>query len=398
MTDAVSALSRSTGATPSIPVEPSISPVFFERERDKVFRRTWLKLARVAEIPNVGDFVVREVEVLNASVLIVRNEAGQIRAYHNVCPHRGNRLANQCEGKARAFTCSFHGWSFDLQGRLRYVHDEASFCGLDKSATGLVPVNHEEWMGFIFVNFNKEPHESLKEYLGDVASLTEGYPHAEMVRVGHYRAIVKCNWKTIQDAFSEAYHVQIVHRRSLPDLRKELIPRKLARFGRHGNMSATMSVKRDPSPTERAIWSRSTGFMRSGTNSGLPAGLNRDRQPNWAFDQFVLFPNLNLILGNGWSTTHEYWPISVDETRWEASYYASNATSPVACIANEFFKVRVRDTVREDLSTIESAHAGQKSGVISRLLLSSHEDLLAHHRDVLNVYMTADSSEGGPHS
>ena len=78
--------------TAPIPAEPCVSPAYFERERESVFRRTWLNVGRADEIPNAGDYVVRNLAVCNASLLIVRGKDGVVRAFHNVCSHRGNKL------------------------------------------------------------------------------------------------------------------------------------------------------------------------------------------------------------------------------------------------------------------------------------------------------------------
>src|SRR3990170_1308099 len=76
-----------------LPVEPYISPEFFEREREKIFKRAWLEVAREEDIPNSGDYLVQNIDVLKASVIVVRGQDHKIRAFHNICTHRGNKIA-----------------------------------------------------------------------------------------------------------------------------------------------------------------------------------------------------------------------------------------------------------------------------------------------------------------
>src|SRR5262249_15626308 len=95
-----------------VPVGPCLDPHHFELEREKIFSRVWLNVGRQEEIPKPGDYVVKHLDVCNTSILVVRGKDGAIRAFHNVCRHRGNRLATGCAGNARAFVCGFHGWTY----------------------------------------------------------------------------------------------------------------------------------------------------------------------------------------------------------------------------------------------------------------------------------------------
>src|SRR5690348_5260708 len=116
--------------TGPVPVEPCISPDYFELERERVFRRAWLNVCREEEIPNPGDFLVKDIAVVNASILLVRGKDGLIRAFHNVCRHRGNKLAwagDRQGSSCKAFQCRFHGWTYQLDGRLASVPDENKF-------------------------------------------------------------------------------------------------------------------------------------------------------------------------------------------------------------------------------------------------------------------------------
>src|SRR5262249_27209281 len=140
--------------TDPVPVEPCISPEYFALEQERVFRKVWLYVGRVEQIPNWGDYFVRE--IAGQAVLFVRWGGGASSGLHNICAHRGNKIVWDHGGSCRWFACKFHGWTFDTEGNLKGVPDEEMFDNLNKSAHGLIPVATEVWEGFIFANL--DPH------------------------------------------------------------------------------------------------------------------------------------------------------------------------------------------------------------------------------------------------
>ena len=135
-----------------VPVEPCISPEYFELERERVFKRVWLNVGRVEQIPTAGAYFVKDIAVCHDSVIVVRGEDGVVRGFHNICSHRGNKVVWDDCGHARHWACKFHGWTYDNQGQLTGVPDEAMFNDFDKHEHGLVPVATDIWEGFIFVH------------------------------------------------------------------------------------------------------------------------------------------------------------------------------------------------------------------------------------------------------
>src|SRR4029453_17908739 len=109
--------------------------------------------------------------IAGASVLLVRGIDGEVRAFHNVCRHRGNKLVwndfprEGSRGTCRQFTCKYHGWRYDLEGRLAFVQQESEFFDVDKATRGLVPLHCDVWNGFVFVNLADEPRQSLRDFL-----------------------------------------------------------------------------------------------------------------------------------------------------------------------------------------------------------------------------------------
>ena len=206
--------------TGPISTEPYISPEYFDREREKIFRRAWLNVGRVDEIPESGDYTVKEIAILGVSVLIVRGKDGQVRAFYNTCTHRGMAVADckpSDKGNTSKFACPFHGWTFDLDGSLSYLPGKEYFYGVEQDKLGLRQLSLDTWNGFIFVNQQEHPEQPLREFLGGLADDLEDYPFERFSHIARYKADVAVNWKTFIDAFHEAYHVEMVHGQTVPD-------------------------------------------------------------------------------------------------------------------------------------------------------------------------------------
>ena len=125
--------------TNPVSYENSISPEFFELEREAIFKRAWLNVGRVEQLRRKGSFFTRELAVAKTSLIIVRGMDDQVRAFHNVCRHRGNKLVwkddphLETTGHCRQFACKYHGWRYDLDGKLSYILQEGEFFGIDKA-------------------------------------------------------------------------------------------------------------------------------------------------------------------------------------------------------------------------------------------------------------------------
>jgi phenylpropionate dioxygenase-like ring-hydroxylating dioxygenase large terminal subunit len=163
--------------TGPIPIEPYISREYFEKERERIFRKVWLNIGRVEQIPSSGDYFVKDLAMCTTSILVVRGKDGTIRALHNMCSHRGNQLVWDKQGTCQMSTCKFHGWAYALDGSLRHITDEDNFFGLKKETLGMTPVSVDTWEGFIFINVDPAPRQTLPEYLGEeLRASIKGYP------------------------------------------------------------------------------------------------------------------------------------------------------------------------------------------------------------------------------
>ena len=201
---AVSALNR------TLPSPYYYDPGIYEQEKERIFYRSWICAARVEEIPNVGDYLLRE--IVDESIIIVRSRSGEIKAFYNVCRHRGNRLCSAESGKARgkAFACGYHGWTYNLDGDLIATPNMAARPSLNGDPLSLYPVAVHLWEGFILLNLSPDPEPFVPE-LGVLAEKLPKYNLANL-SIGHRNIYdIKANWKLVLENNVECYHCPGVH-------------------------------------------------------------------------------------------------------------------------------------------------------------------------------------------
>jgi len=191
----------------------------FEREREHLFQGSWFCTGRSTEAAAPGDFVV--VDVAGESVLVARGDDGVLRAFLNVCRHRGTRL---CEGSgtARAIRCPYHAWSYGLDGRLRSTPNVRRGERLDRARLGLVPVALEEWDGFVWLSVTPGApplREHLARWASDDPFQWDRYRVGSLTVGARRDYTVAANWKLLIENYNECLHCPTVH----PDLTR-LVP------------------------------------------------------------------------------------------------------------------------------------------------------------------------------
>jgi phenylpropionate dioxygenase-like ring-hydroxylating dioxygenase large terminal subunit len=237
-------------------------------ENELVFRRNWLLVGHVNQIPGPGDFMT--LDVADERALVVRGRDGEVRGFHNLCRHRGSRVVADASGNCGAvITCPFHGWSYGLDGRLRGVPFPKSFGRLDHASHGLKPLEQEIWHGMVFVRF-KGVGPSIAETLAPIEAAVAPYRLEEMRPLGDpWRMAFEANWKATVDVDNEGYHVPVAHP-ALNDLYghsyfdqmlENRIPRSMGSFGdrRHKLWSVRHYAKLLPEAThlpesQRQAW------------------------------------------------------------------------------------------------------------------------------------------------
>jgi phenylpropionate dioxygenase-like ring-hydroxylating dioxygenase large terminal subunit len=374
---------------PRIDISELLSEEYFARETEKVFRRSWLLAGKAYDLPKTGSYFVREVPSLDASVIVVRGADGEVRGFHNICTHRGNKVVNDDCGCRSSFYCRFHGWLFSPEGELTHVTDEQQFRGLDKGEMGLIPVHVGIWEDHVFINLDETPAQSLAEWLGPMHGEYGGYFQSQGPAV--LRSVsVNCNWSLAINAFQEGYHTKYIHAAAVPDYQGGAINPERHRpfmemFERHQRYSAPANPDHVITRAEEVAWRYGRQVLPAfdGDMTGMPVGVNPDRAENWAFDVVHLFPNTLMLLGNHWHIELTFWPIDVDNTLITGGNYAYPAKDLGERLSQDFSLSRGRFIVREDLSTLEAQHAVLKSGKLSHFHLSQQEMALQHHYHVL---------------
>jgi len=369
-----------------VSTESCTSKEHFELERDLIFRRHWINVGRVDEVANPADYFVHEFEVCRTSILVVRGKDGVIRAFHNVCPHRGNTLVWQERGKCPGrFGCNFHSWTFDTEGNLASIPDEENFFDFDKSKRNLTPVHCDIWAGFIFIHLAAEPAETLREFLGGVATQLDGCPFDQTQLIRKYKCEEAANWKTGLDAQNELYHLPFQHRHTLGDA-FVLKDNKYCRFSNvnlynyHSVWSCEFNPDHKQLPTEAIL-------------SQFDTGNSHVRMPQLIgnFDWYCIFPNMAILLfeGKSWDffMTYNFWPLAVDRSVWEMRYYFPVAETAGQRLAQEWTLCRIRDTLMEDAFAHEQIQKGLMSGAISDMVMQDEEITIRHFHEVLDRQM-----------
>lgn len=375
--------------------EDSISPEIYEQEREAIFQRTWLNVGRVEQLPRKGTYLTRELEVAGTSVIVVRDLAGEVRAFHNICRHRGNKLAwqdyprDETSGSCRQFTCKYHGWRYDLEGALTFVQQESEFFDLDTSDFGLVGVRCEIWEGFIFVNLDPDA-QPLRDYMGRLGAGIEGYPFEKMTQVHRYRAEIGANWKLFIDAFMEFYHAPVLHAKQSVDaesLKLQAHGYEALAYdidGPHAVVSSWggMAPPKDldmVKPIERVLRSGLFGVWDAPDIGELPPGLNPTRHHAWGEDSFLFFPNFMLLIWKpNWYLTYHYWPTSHHTHIFEATLYFVPPTTAYERLQQELAVVTFKEYGLQDSNTLEATQSMLESRVVEEFPLCDQEVMLRH--------------------
>ena len=168
-----------------LPVTPYVDPAYYEKEKAQIFKKQWLYVSLERELPEPGSYKVRRLDCADTSVIIIRGKDGAIRAFHNACSHRGNTVVTESgqetygHNRAGIVTCRFHGWVYNAQGELVNVpHEDRFYSCFDKASNGLTEVHCDTWAGFVFVNVDPGPVQSLKDFLGGYADHFGGFDFA----------------------------------------------------------------------------------------------------------------------------------------------------------------------------------------------------------------------------
>ncbi len=392
--------------TAPVNYEDSISPEWFERERDAIFSRTWLSIGRVEQLPRVGSYFTKEIHAARTSVVVVRSADGSLRAFHNMCRHRGNKLVwqdfprEETRGNCRQVTCTNHGWRYDLEGQLTVIQQESEFFDVDQADYPLMGVQIDVWAGFVFVNLDADNTTSLGEFMGELGAGIEHYPFDKMTQITTYRAEIGSNWKLFIDAFMEFYHAPVLHMKQAVAEESS----KLASYGYeglhyeikgpHGMISSWggMSPPKDlgmVKPIERALRSGLFGPWDAPDIGELPTGVNPTRSAVWGEDSFLFFPNFMVLIWKpNWYLTYHYWPTSYNTHIFECSLGFVPPINARERLAQELAASTFKEYSLQDGNTLEATQTMLESRRITEFPLCDQEIMIRHlHKAVSDAVL-----------
>jgi glycine betaine catabolism A len=274
-----------------------VAPELFAQERERIFSRFWLCVGREEEIERSGDFFTTEPG--GESLIVTRDRDGNVRAFYNVCRHRGTRICEQAAGHFKgSIQCPYHAWTYGLDGTLKVARNMAEVPGFDPSEYPLHEAAAALWEGFIFVNLDehgKRFDDFFAPLIGRFARW--GLPHLRTARSIRYE--LACNWKLIFLNYSECYHCPLVH----PLLDK---------------LSPSDSGRNDLSDGPflggySELRGQGTSLTMSGHRSRPPVGSIEGADLDRVY-YYTIFPSLLLSLHADYAMVHYVRPMAVDRT------------------------------------------------------------------------------------
>lgn len=274
------------------------SPDVFREELDRIFERSWLCVGRIEEIASPGQYFL--VEHRRESIIVLRDGEGTVRAFYNVCRHRGTRLCERKRGRFReTIQCGYHAWTYALDGSLVGAPHMEELDGFDKGSFPLRRVQVGEWGGFLFINFAEAP-KPLAESLQPLQSRFAHYDLANLRAVRRIVYDVRANWKLIFVNFSECLHCPVIH----PKLAK------LSPY-RSGKNDLTQGPILGGFMT---IVEEGGSMTMSGHAAGPPVGdlTAEDRRRVYYYS---VFPTMLLSPHPDYVMYHMLWPVSPERTR-----------------------------------------------------------------------------------
>lgn len=209
-------------------------PVIAERERELVFGRVPSIVCHSSELPSAGCFLT--LQMPRNRVIVVRQRDGGVKAFVNMCRHRGALLEGNERGRCRLFSCGYHRWSYDTDGSLRSVTHERTFGEIDRQSHGLIELSAEERHGFVWLIDGADAQIDVAKWLGPEADeMLSGYGLGALVVFRSEGFDEPVNWKVMQDAFIDNYHIQYAHPNSAAKHVHTNV-QVVEDFGRHARM------------------------------------------------------------------------------------------------------------------------------------------------------------------
>jgi choline monooxygenase len=339
---------------PAVPVAPEraplgpalepnlyLEPEIVRLEQRAIFERTWQLAGHIGDLAAPGSYLTTDVG--DQPVLVVRDHDDEIRAFRNVCRHRGSRLLSGSGACGKAIRCLYHGWTYRLDGALIGVPEGRDIPDLDKSRLGLHRVRAEVFCGLVFVNLDPGA-APLGERLGGLAGRLAPYRLAELERFGRGGATQPANWKVVVENYIEGYHIPIAH----PSLMRLLDYRRYA-VEVHDDWVWFEAPMRDK-PSDNRLERLYQRLVR-------PApGLGPGDRRVWRF--VLIYPNTTLDLYPDQVNTWRLWPDGAEVTRDEWGTFRHPDAPRSSRVAQRINNVLNTTVLKEDVDLVDNVQRG----------------------------------------
>jgi len=357
------------------------SKAFLELEKQEIFRKHWQIACHVSDLPEPGNYIA--FDMCGERALVLRGADGEVRAFHNMCRHRGARVVADQQGTCKgALVCPFHGWVYNLDGTLRGAARPKSFPDLDKVEFGLQPLEAEIWNGFVFVRFEKGPQPSVAELFKPFAEEIGHFDWAGMVPAGKpWTMVSKVNWKSVRDVDNEGYHVALAH----PAL-QDLYGRSYFDEPFVGGVSRSYA---DCNENGRR-WSVRNYLKAMQPRAEMPDYLKRA----WVY--YGLFPNAVIAVTPELVQFYQEFPLSTGETLLRGAIYRYPDETRQQTTARKL-AVRIdSETMGEDVRLTEWSNEAMSSSAFKGFYLSDLEYGVRSHHDHLRAVLPVSTLEERP--
>jgi carnitine monooxygenase subunit len=348
------------------------SPALFEIEKREVFLNHWQIVGHVSDIPAPGDWLA--FDLLGERALVMRHRDGTIHAFHNLCRHRGARVVDGAQGHCRgSIVCPFHGWVYNTDGTLRGPARPDSFGDMDREKFGLLPIEHEIWMGFIFLRFHPGPQPAVAQMLAPYSADMQGYATDTLLPVGGagWATDLPVNWKSVRDVDNEGYHVALAH----PAL-QDLYGRTYADHVSPEGLAWSIAEIGD---APGRLWSVREYVKLTRPRAHLPERLGKV----WTY--YAIFPNQVLAFTPESAQFYHDLPLDVSTTRLTGRQYRWADEDRQTRLARYLAGRIDRQTSAEDQQLSIWSNESMKSSAFEGFHLSDLEYGVRHHHDRLRA-------------
>ena len=359
------------------------SRALFELEREKLFLTHWIIVGHVSNVPDPGDWL--SFDMLGERAVVMRGKDGVVRAFHNLCRHRGARVVDGAQGHCKgAIVCPFHGWVYNLDGSLRGPAQPGSFSEMKREDFSLKPIEMQIHHGFIFIRFAPGPQPDVAELLApfDADFTAYGLKGVVPSDMPGWVSELPVNWKSVRDVDNEGYHVALAH----PGL-QELYGRTYRDNHLANGLSMSIGWFGD---APGKLWSVRNYVKISPPRPELPAHL----QKAWTY--YGLFPNQVLSITPDGLQFYQDIPVSEGRTRLTGRAYRWPNETRERRLARYLAQRIDRDTSAEDRQLSIWSNESMKSHAFDGFHLSDLEYGLRRHHDGLRAILPVMTLEKAP--